>query len=136
MGPTSPPLPRRPDTITAYSMEDNQLWLRKLNTFGLQVFLAIYVFIRAWTTPNTALNVLAIPISISGSVKIGERIWCLRSASYQCFKESLFPEPDPGPNYARYMEAYMAGSQEGFIVKVESLIESPFLGHNQTHPAT
>ncbi|MED6203861.1 hypothetical protein PIB30_003601 [Stylosanthes scabra] len=124
-----------PDTITAYSMEDNQLWLRKLNTFGFQVFLAIYIFIRAWTAPNTALNVLAIPILFSGSVKIGERIWCLRSASYQCFKESLFPEPDPGPNYARYMEAYMAGSQEGFIVKVESLIDSPFLADNQTHPA-
>ncbi|KAL1339345.1 hypothetical protein AAHE18_U029600 [Arachis hypogaea] len=122
-----------PDTITAYSMEDNQLWPRKLITFGFQVMVAIYILIRAWT-PNTDLNVLAIPILIAGIVKIGERIWGLRSASNQRFKESLFPEPDPGPNYARYMESYMAASREGFSVNVESLIESPYVG-DQTHAA-
>ena len=122
-----------PDTITAYSMEDNELWRRKPFTFVVQVGVAIYIFLRAWT--NTDLNVLAIPIFIAGIIKTGERIWVLRSASSQQFKESLFPEPDPGPNYARYMEAYMAACHEGFPVNVESLIESPFVGGDHTHAA-
>lgn len=115
-----------PDTMTAYSMEDNALWGRRFVSYVVQVVLAIYIFLRSWT--NTALNILGIPIFIAGVVKIGERIWVLWSASSQQFKESLFPDPDPGPNYARYMEAYNSASYEGFQVDVEGLIETPSPG--------
>ncbi|RDX94609.1 hypothetical protein CR513_22987, partial [Mucuna pruriens] len=120
------------DTITAYSMEDNELWSRRFLSFCVQLVLALYIFLRAWT--DTDLNILAIPIFIAGIIKMGERIWVLWSASSQQFKESLFPEPDPGPNYARYMEAYIAASHEGFMVDVQGL-ETPSVGDDHTHAA-
>jgi hypothetical protein len=115
------------DTITAYSMEDNALWDRRLVTYIGQVGVAILIFLRSAGT-NTDLDFLAIPIIIAGFIKIGERIWVLWSASSQQFKESLFPYPDPGPNYSRYMEAYNSASFEGYEVDVESLIKTPSTG--------
>ncbi|XP_045791584.1 uncharacterized protein LOC123886296 [Trifolium pratense] len=111
------------DTITAYSMEDNALWSRRLVTYIGQVVAAILIFLRSRT--YTDLNSLAILIFIAGFIKIGERIWVLWRASSQQFKESLFPDPDPGPNYARYMETYNSASYEGYRVNVEFLIQSP-----------
>ncbi|KEH40110.1 DUF594 family protein [Medicago truncatula] len=111
------------DTITAYSMEDNALWSRRLVTYVGQVAVAILIFLRSWT--NTGLNILAIPIFIASFIKICERILVLWRASSQHFKESLFPDPDPGPNYARYMEGYNSASHEGYGVDVECLIQSP-----------
>ncbi|KAJ1407093.1 hypothetical protein SESBI_24622 [Sesbania bispinosa] len=122
-----------PDTITAYSMEDNALWSRRLLSYSIQVVVALYIFLRSWT--NTDLNILAIPIFIAGIIKIGERIWVLWSASSQQFKESLFPDPDPGPNYARYMETYNSASYEGFRVEVEGLIETPSAGGDHNYAA-
>ncbi|KAG5008911.1 hypothetical protein JHK87_017426 [Glycine soja] len=52
------------DTIIAYSMEDNELWSRRFLSFCVQVVMALYIFLRAWT--NTDLNILAIPIFIAG----------------------------------------------------------------------
>ncbi|KAG5036694.1 hypothetical protein JHK86_017534 [Glycine max] len=52
------------DTIIAYSMEDNELWSRRFLSFSVQVVMALYIFLRAWT--NTDLNILAIPIFIAG----------------------------------------------------------------------
>ncbi|KAE9455556.1 hypothetical protein C3L33_12537, partial [Rhododendron williamsianum] len=37
-----------PDTITAYSLEDNQLWLRHLLGLGVQLFMAVYVIMMSW----------------------------------------------------------------------------------------
>ncbi|KAH1085290.1 hypothetical protein GYH30_017335 [Glycine max] len=57
------------DTIIAYSMEDNELWSRRFLSFSVQVVMALYIFLRAWT--NTDLNILAIPIFIAGIIKMG-----------------------------------------------------------------
>ena len=37
-----------PDTITAYAMEDNELWLRHLLALGVQTGVALYIFLIAW----------------------------------------------------------------------------------------
>jgi hypothetical protein len=34
----------RPDTITAYSLEDNELWLRHLISFLFELFSAAIIF--------------------------------------------------------------------------------------------
>ena len=91
-----------PDIITAYSLEDNELWRRHSLTLAIQVGVAVYVFLRAWT--SAALNFLSIPMFIPGIIKIWERVWVRRSASSEIFKASMLPPPDPGPNYARYMQ--------------------------------
>ncbi|XP_062087816.1 uncharacterized protein LOC133794545 [Humulus lupulus] len=104
-----------PDTITAYALEDNELWLRHLLGLFVQVGVAFYVFLRAWN--SKMLNFLAIPVFVAGIIKFGERTWALRSASNEHFRESMLPQPDPGPNYARYMEELCLRKEEGFHVK-------------------
>ncbi|KAM3747186.1 hypothetical protein ACB098_05G017000 [Castanea mollissima] len=101
-----------PETITAYSLEDNELWRRHLLKLVSQVVVAAYVLHKAWN--NTTLNILAIPVFLSGVVKCGQRVWVLWSVSSEKFRESMLSPPDPGPNYARYMEEYSSKKDEGF----------------------
>ncbi|KAF8754868.1 hypothetical protein HU200_011406 [Digitaria exilis] len=69
-----------PDTITAYSFQDNQLWLRHLLTLVVQVIGAAYVlfqFVTAGRNPGTLLAAAAL-MFISGCLKYGERTWALK----------------------------------------------------------
>ncbi|CBI36721.3 unnamed protein product, partial [Vitis vinifera] len=82
-----------PDTITAYSLEDNELWLRHFLGLLTQFGGAFYVFLKSWE--GEALNFLAIPVFIIGLIKYGERTWILRSASSDHFRDAMLPRPDP-----------------------------------------
>ncbi|KAK8480879.1 hypothetical protein V6N12_076236 [Hibiscus sabdariffa] len=68
-----------PDTITAYSMEDNLLWRRHLLGLAIQVALAVYVIVLSWTT--SWLSLLNFLLFSVGVIKYSERTWCLYSAS-------------------------------------------------------
>lgn len=116
-----------PDTITASSLEDNELWWRHFLVLLVQVAVAFYIFLRAWG--GYALNFLAIPMFIAGIIKFGERTWVLRSASSDNFRESMLPPPDPGPNYARYMNEFRSKESEGFKVELGRVIETPKVGY-------
>ncbi|GMY04878.1 hypothetical protein FCV25MIE_00116 [Fagus crenata] len=115
-----------PDTITAYSLEDNELWLRHLLGLAIQVGVVFYVFFRAWM--SIALNFMVIPVFISGIIKYGERIWILRYTSSEHFRDSVLRKPDAGPNYARYMEEYGSKEREGFKVSSGPVIAVPTEG--------
>ncbi|GKV29668.1 hypothetical protein SLEP1_g38573 [Rubroshorea leprosula] len=65
-----------PDTITAFSFQDTQLWSRHLLTFVAQSSLAFYVIYLSWT--QFWLSLLTLPLSIAGVIKYVERIWCLK----------------------------------------------------------
>ncbi|KAK3220327.1 hypothetical protein Dsin_014297 [Dipteronia sinensis] len=80
-----------PDTITAYSLEDNELWLRHFLGLFVQAGLAFYVFLRSWS--DNALTFIAIPMFITGIIKYGERTFVLRSSSAENFKNSLLSFP-------------------------------------------
>ncbi|KAK1576746.1 hypothetical protein Q3G72_016176 [Acer saccharum] len=88
-----------PETITSYSLEDNELWLRRFLGLIVQVGVAIYVLIRSWS--NTALTYIFIPMLIAGMIKYGERNLVLWSSSSQRFKDSLLSKPDPGPDFIK-----------------------------------
>ncbi|MED6121797.1 hypothetical protein PIB30_033518 [Stylosanthes scabra] len=75
-----------PDTITAYSLEDNTLWLRQLLGLAVQVMLASNIYLRSWST--NPLTLIAIPLFISGILKYWERNWSLRSAAPEQFGDS------------------------------------------------
>ncbi|CBI35870.3 unnamed protein product, partial [Vitis vinifera] len=98
-----------PDTITAYSLEDNELWLRHLLGLVVQVGVAFYVFLRSWA--GTRLTFLSIPMFVAGIIKYGERTWVLMSASSNHLRESLLPSPDPGPDYVEIMRGDTAINQ-------------------------
>ncbi|GAY47237.1 DUF4220 domain-containing protein [Citrus sinensis] len=79
-----------PDTITAFSLEDNELWLRHFLSLVVQCGVAVYVYLRFWST--NVLTYIATPILIVGAFKFGERVFVLYSSS----KERLtkFPLAD------------------------------------------
>ncbi|XP_031389283.1 uncharacterized protein LOC116201942 isoform X2 [Punica granatum] len=80
-----------PDTITAYSTEDNQLWSRHLLGLITQVGATLYIFLTTWS--GSALTFLTIPMFVAGTIKYGERTWALRSASSDNFKVPALLSP-------------------------------------------
>ena len=120
-----------PDTITGYSLEDNELWIRHLLGLGVQVSVAIYVFLRSCN--GSKLNYLTLPPFIAGVIKFGERTWVLMSGSSEHFRESILPSPDSGPNYAKFMDDYSSRKAEGYKVSVGTVLETTpiILGHSQ-----
>lgn len=114
-----------PDTITAFALEDNALWLR--HVFGL-VFQAIAgVYIVLQSIPNS-LWVIIVLVFISGTIKYLERTTALYSASLDKFRDSMIQAPDPGPNYAKLMEEYKAKKEARLPTKI-ILIEEPDKEH-------
>ncbi|CAN6247756.1 unnamed protein product [Urochloa humidicola] len=76
------------DTITAYAMEDNQLWLRHALTFLVQALGTVYVLYknigRQWT-----LVMAAAMMFLVGVLKIWERVWALSSSSLDSMSNLL-----------------------------------------------
>ncbi|KAF7153581.1 hypothetical protein RHSIM_Rhsim01G0022700 [Rhododendron simsii] len=68
-----------PDSITAYSFEDNQSWLRHLLGLAVQLFLAIYVILISWQ--NSWFSFMSIPALVAGMIKYRERTWVLKLVS-------------------------------------------------------
>ncbi|PON43587.1 hypothetical protein PanWU01x14_272780 [Parasponia andersonii] len=114
-----------PDTITAYSLEDNELWLRHLMGLGVQTGVALYIFLMAWTSSSPSM--LSIPVFCAGIIKYGERTWVLRSASNEKFRDSMLTPADPGPNYSKFMQEYTLKQFEGFHVTADEVIEAQVL---------
>ncbi|KAJ3679721.1 hypothetical protein LUZ60_017732 [Juncus effusus] len=127
------------DTITALSIEDNELWKRHLLTFGSQVALAIYVFAKS--LPPTSITLSAGFIFASGFLKYAERIWALKRASMSSLRSSMVTDPDPGPNYAKFMEEFYSSKAAGLHAKIEVVEErhgeatiDPITGHIVVNP--
>ncbi|XP_061953118.1 uncharacterized protein LOC133675682 [Populus nigra] len=75
-----------PDTITAYSIEDNELWKRHLLGLVFQVGVAFYVFSRSWG--SGILSFIASPMFVVGIAKYAERTWVLWSSCSKSLKNS------------------------------------------------
>ncbi|KAG7943563.1 hypothetical protein I3843_15G047300 [Carya illinoinensis] len=93
-----------PDTITAFALEDNELWLRHFLTLIFQVLASFYVFLE--TLPNNKLWLPTSLIFLAGVIKYSERTRSLYLASWGTFRETMLTEPDAGPEYAKLMESF------------------------------
>lgn len=93
-----------PDTITAFALEDNELWLRHMLTFATQGFATLYVFFLTLTSNKVWIPTVL--LFLAGVIKYFERTYSLYSASLDQFRDSMLEDPDPGPNYAKLMEEY------------------------------
>ncbi|KAM3215110.1 hypothetical protein ACQJBY_067214 [Aegilops geniculata] len=69
------------DTITAYALEDNELWLRHLLNMFLQVAGTAYVLYKYIIAGGATFVRSAMLVLLAGFVKYGERIWALKCAS-------------------------------------------------------
>ncbi|KAF8661237.1 hypothetical protein HU200_057081 [Digitaria exilis] len=72
------------DKITAYAIEDNQLWLRHLQTLVVQVTAAAYVIYGSPVVVGDRRSPLLLSATILmflvGVVRYGERVWSLKCA--------------------------------------------------------
>ncbi|XP_056169031.1 uncharacterized protein LOC130138593 [Syzygium oleosum] len=78
-----------PDTITAFALEDNELWLRHLLNLLFQLGTACYVFYQY--LPSNKLTVPTVLVFIGGTIKYIERTRALYLASFSKFRGSLLP---------------------------------------------
>lgn len=76
------------DTITAFAMEDNNLWLRHLLNLVLQVVLSLYVFWKSIGRHSVELLVSGIFLFVAGIIKYGERTWSLKCGSFKSLESS------------------------------------------------
>ncbi|KAK2640469.1 hypothetical protein Ddye_028264 [Dipteronia dyeriana] len=111
-----------PDTITAFALEDNELWLRHLLGLIFQAVAAVYVFLQS--LPGNKLAIPTILMFVSGTIKYLERTRALYLASLDRFRDSMLKEPDPGPNYAKLMDEYASKEKAKHPAKI-IIIEEP-----------
>lgn len=111
-----------PDTITAFSLEDNELWLRHMLSLILQAVAALHVFIQSLT--KNKLQVPTLLMLVTGVIKYAERIYALFLASLDRFRDSMLQKPDPGPDYARLMKKYTS-MKEGNLPTRIIMVQEP-----------
>lgn len=110
-----------PDAITAFSLEDNELWIRHLLGLIAQLVAVIYVFFQY--SSNDQFLVPTVLMFLAGAFKYAERTRALYQACLGNFKSSLLPKPDAGPNYAQLMEEYSAMEASNVPVKIDIVRE-------------
>uniref|UniRef100_A0A0E0AEZ4 DUF4220 domain-containing protein n=1 Tax=Oryza glumipatula TaxID=40148 RepID=A0A0E0AEZ4_9ORYZ len=105
-----------PDTITAYSLEDNELWRRHLIGLLFELFSA-YVVFSCSIRSNPMIPATAL-IFLVGIIKYGERTYSLYSGSVSGFRDKILGEPNPGPNYAKLMTEFDSKKNAGLLVEI------------------
>ncbi|XP_042514339.1 uncharacterized protein LOC122088999 [Macadamia integrifolia] len=121
-----------PDNITAFSLEDNELWLRHLVGLLFEVGTAIYIFIISFfpAVPSLSWLIITILMFMGGSIKYVERTLALMKASRDHFRKSMVTEPDPGPDYAKFVEGYSSlrnsWLESDISLEVEPELPPPF----------
>ncbi|XP_030961382.1 uncharacterized protein LOC115982803 [Quercus lobata] len=106
------------DAITAYSLEDNELWKRQLFGVATQAMATFYILLMAWT--GSHMSFLFIVMFSVGLVKYCERVWVLYSASENTFRDSI---PDITTNVIKIMEECKLKELEGYhkVLEVQVL---------------
>ncbi|GJY97851.1 L-type lectin-domain containing receptor kinase IX.1-like protein, partial [Tanacetum coccineum] len=100
-----------PDSIIAFALADNELWLRHLLGLLVQTDSTIYITLLAWN--NILVSFLTIPMLLCGIIKYGERTWVLMSANRDQFRDSVLTDRDPSPSYAKFIEELCLKDAEG-----------------------
>ncbi|XP_037438793.1 uncharacterized protein LOC119306760 [Triticum dicoccoides] len=77
------------DTITAYALEDNQLWPRHLLNLGVQAFGVAYILYKHIGHISTSLGLATCLMFVIGLIKYGERIWALKCATMDDIRSSI-----------------------------------------------
>ncbi|XP_030945730.1 uncharacterized protein LOC115970209 [Quercus lobata] len=106
-----------PDTITAFALEDNELWLRHFISFIVQLAVTVYVFLL--TLPENKLFIPTLYVFGAGIIKYLERTLALYLASLGRLRDSMLGQPDPGPNYAKLMAEYSSKKEAGLPIHIE-----------------
>ncbi|GMY35122.1 hypothetical protein FCV25MIE_30364 [Fagus crenata] len=106
------------DTITAYSLEDNELWKRHSLGVVIQAIATLYILLTAWT--STRLSSLFILMFVVGLMKYCERVWVLYLASEKTFRDSI---PDIPTNESKIMEKCHLKQFEGYHLRTHQVFD-------------
>ncbi|KAF7147763.1 hypothetical protein RHSIM_Rhsim03G0013900 [Rhododendron simsii] len=117
-----------PDTITAFSLEDNELWLRHFLGLGFQCWVVGYAFVQSF--PNYKLWIPTLLMLLAGIIKYIERTRALYLASSHKIKETSLSDPDPGPDYARFMEVYISKKEAKLPTQIVMIPEPSSRSNN------
>ncbi|XP_019193730.1 PREDICTED: uncharacterized protein LOC109187834 [Ipomoea nil] len=107
-----------PDTITAFAIEDNELWHRHLLSLIVQLLSVLLVFYRYRIHKNRFLIPTGLTF-IAGVIKYAERTRSLNRASLPNLKKSMREDPDAGPDYAQLMEEMASKQAANLPVKID-----------------
>ncbi|XP_055961925.1 uncharacterized protein LOC126682102 isoform X1 [Mercurialis annua] len=110
-----------PDTITAFALEDNELWRRHLLQLMFQIVATAYVFIL--TIPRNEVIIPSLLMFLGGIIKYLERTCSLYLANTDRIRESVVKELE-FPNYARLMEEFEFKKMELHAVEINSVGEN------------
>uniref|UniRef100_J3LVI7 DUF4220 domain-containing protein n=1 Tax=Oryza brachyantha TaxID=4533 RepID=J3LVI7_ORYBR len=100
-----------PDNITAYALQDNQLWTRHLQILVIQVLGAGYVLYKHMirSSESTVLLLANISMFIVGLVKYGERTWALKCSNFSNIRNALKDLPS---NQLRWYKGYLRNADK------------------------
>ena len=115
-----------PDTITSFSLEDNEFWLRHFIGLILQVLATAYIFYQSLCR-QSKLWIPTIMVFFVGTIKYVERTRALYLASLSRFGYSVLPEPNPGPDFKQAIEIYSS------MRTVEVKMQTPEVGTNPVY---
>ncbi|CAL5335883.1 unnamed protein product [Camellia sinensis] len=104
-----------PDTITAFALEDNELWLRHLLSLMVQFVAVAYVFLQS--LPNE-FWIPTLLMFVAGTIKYAEQTRALYLVCLGNFKASMLPKPEAGIDYPRLMEEYSSNMEAHVPVKI------------------
>ncbi|KAK7286751.1 hypothetical protein RJT34_21971 [Clitoria ternatea] len=108
-----------PDTITAYALEDNELWLRHLVGLLSQTALTLYIIIMSWK--GNWLSHLTIAMLIVGIIKYVERTWSLYCGSIQHLRDSFLRTIDTSKKIEQQQESNNDGIENFWQIFVDSI---------------
>ncbi|XP_058186303.1 uncharacterized protein LOC131303448 [Rhododendron vialii] len=108
------------DTITAYSLEDNELWLRHSFSVIAQAGTTTYIMLLSWST-SSRLSPLFVVVFFVGLIKYCERVWSLFSASEKRFRDSI---PQIPTSESKIMEECKMKQLQGYHVTAHQVLEA------------
>ncbi|KAL7264607.1 hypothetical protein ACSBR1_002546 [Camellia fascicularis] len=106
------------DAITAYSLEDNELWRRHLFQVVIQSVTTVYIFFMAWT--GSLLSRLFILMFVVGLLKYCERVWVLYLSTDTNFRDSI---QDITTNESKIMKECKLKDLDGYHVTTHQVLE-------------
>ncbi|GKV38515.1 hypothetical protein SLEP1_g46425 [Rubroshorea leprosula] len=125
-----------PDAITAYSFEDNKLWIRHLFILVVKAIFVVYVICLSWTF--SWISFLSFPLVLAGIIKYVEKILCLKQNNSQKTKpviSNIFNPQGPQTNNSSALNDHLNANPDVLLAYVLFIITRPdvndyFSSHN------
>ncbi|XP_020218751.2 uncharacterized protein LOC109801983 [Cajanus cajan] len=111
-----------PDTITAYALEDNELWLRHLVGLLSQTALTVYIIFMSWK--GNWLSHITILMLIIGIIKYAERTWSLYCGSIKNLRDSFLRSIDSSEKSEQWQEPRASAPIDSVEDFVQGLADS------------